>query len=199
MTDTFHIWYIALSCWEEEPYCFWWKSEVIWGHQRSKTENLVNAISRDRDDRHFSYLVYRFVMLRGRTLLILVEVKGHLRSSEVRLRKPPKRLVNTISQYSNDRHFSYLAYRFVMLRGRTLLFFAEDQGHLRSQMVKLRKCRKLLVNTISQDSNDRHFSYLVYRFVMLKGRTLLFLVEVKGHLRSPEVKDWKPCNCNISR
>ncbi|KAJ8027525.1 hypothetical protein HOLleu_32690 [Holothuria leucospilota] len=30
----------------------------------------------------------------------------------------------------------------------------------------------------TQDSNDRHFSYLVYRFVMLRGRTLLFLEQM---------------------
>ncbi|KAJ8036660.1 hypothetical protein HOLleu_20703 [Holothuria leucospilota] len=34
---------------------------------------------------------------------------------------------------------------------------------------------------------------------MLRGRTLLFLAEVKGHSRSPEVKVQKPCNRNISR
>ncbi|KAJ8044390.1 hypothetical protein HOLleu_07124 [Holothuria leucospilota] len=75
-----------------------------------------------------------------------------------------------------------------MSRGRSLLILVEVKGHLKSPEVNLRKPCKRLVNTISQDSNDRHFSYLVYRFVMLRGRTLLFLVEVKGHLRSPEVK-----------
>ncbi|KAJ8042774.1 hypothetical protein HOLleu_09630 [Holothuria leucospilota] len=75
-----------------------------------------------------------------------------------------------------------------MSRGRTLLFLVEVKGHPRSPEVKLRKPPKQLVNTISQDSNDRHFSYLVYRLVMLRGRILLFLVKVKGHLRSPEVK-----------
>ncbi|KAJ8026482.1 hypothetical protein HOLleu_31309 [Holothuria leucospilota] len=33
---------------------------------------------------------------------------------------------------------------------------------------------------------------------MLRGRTLLFLAEVKGHSRLPEVKVQKPCNRNIS-
>ena len=131
-------------------------------------------------------------MLRGRILLFFEEVKGHLRSLVVKLGRRPKLLVNTISQDSNDRHFSYLAYRFVMLRGRTLLFLVEVRGHLRSPAVKLRKPRKWLVIAISQDRNDRHFSYLVYRFVMLRGRTLLFLVEVKGHFRSLEVKLRKP-------
>ncbi|KAJ8026121.1 hypothetical protein HOLleu_33873 [Holothuria leucospilota] len=57
----------------------------------------------------------------------------------------------------------------------------------------------LLVIAISQDRIDRHFSYLVYRFVMLRGRTLLFLEEVEGHRRSPEVKNRKPCNRVILR
>ena len=125
MTDTFHIWYIDLSCWEEEPYCFWWRSKVIWGHQRSKPENLVNTISWDRDDRHFSYLGYRFVMSRGRTLLFLVEVRGHLRSPEVKLWKPHKWLVNPMSQDSDDRHFSNFAYRLFVLRGISLLFLVQ--------------------------------------------------------------------------
>ncbi|KAJ8022386.1 hypothetical protein HOLleu_37267 [Holothuria leucospilota] len=64
-------------------------------------------ISQVSNDRHFSYLVYRFVMSRGRTLLFLVEVKGHPGSPEVNLRKPRKRLVNTISRDSNDRHFIF--------------------------------------------------------------------------------------------
>ncbi|KAJ8020046.1 hypothetical protein HOLleu_41882 [Holothuria leucospilota] len=59
-------------------------------------------------------------MLRGRTLLFLVKVKGHLRSLEVKLRKPYKQLV----------------YRFIMLRGRTLLFLVKVKGRLRSPEVK---------------------------------------------------------------
>ncbi|KAJ8041989.1 hypothetical protein HOLleu_12945 [Holothuria leucospilota] len=91
MTDTFHIWYVGLSCCEEGPYCFWQRSKVIQGHQRSKSKNLVIAISRDRNDRYFSYLICRFVMLRGRTLLFLAEVKGHSRSPEVDVQKPCNR------------------------------------------------------------------------------------------------------------
>ena len=56
-----------------------------------------------------------------------------------------------------------------------------------------------LVIAISQGRNGRRFSYLVCGFIMLRGRTLLFLVEVKGHLRSPEVKVVNPCNRDISR
>ena len=59
----------------------------------SKTENLVIAISQGRNDQHFSYLVYRFFMSGGSALLFLVEVKGHLRSPEIKLQKPRKWLV----------------------------------------------------------------------------------------------------------
>ncbi|KAJ8043766.1 hypothetical protein HOLleu_11017 [Holothuria leucospilota] len=86
-----------------------------------------------------------------------------------------------------------------MLRGRMLLFLVEVEGHLRSPEIKLRKSCKWLVITISQDSNDRHFSYLVYRFAMLRERTLLLLVKVKGYLGSQELKNRKACNNNISR
>ncbi|KAJ8025899.1 hypothetical protein HOLleu_33597 [Holothuria leucospilota] len=70
-----------------------------------------------------------------------------------------------------------------MLRGRTLLFLEEVEGHRRSPEVKNRKpCNRVIL-----------------RFVMLRGRTLLFLVKVKGHLRSPEVKSRKARNRDISR
>ncbi|KAJ8027535.1 hypothetical protein HOLleu_32702 [Holothuria leucospilota] len=62
-------------------------------------------------------------MLRGRTLLFLVEVKGHLRSPEVKRRKPRKHDIS----------------RYVILRERTLLFLVEVKGHLRSPEVKDRK------------------------------------------------------------
>ncbi|KAJ8024710.1 hypothetical protein HOLleu_34691 [Holothuria leucospilota] len=54
MTDTFHSWYVDMSCQGGEPYCFWQRSKVIRGHQRSKSKNLVIAISQDRNDRYFS-------------------------------------------------------------------------------------------------------------------------------------------------
>ncbi|KAJ8022275.1 hypothetical protein HOLleu_37122 [Holothuria leucospilota] len=63
-----------------------------------------------------------------------------------------------------------------MLRGRTLLFLKEVEGHRRSPEVKNRKpCNRVILS-----------------FVILRERILLFLVEFKGHLRSPEVKDRKP-------
>ena len=46
--DGFHTWYGVVLWLEEEPYCFWWGSKVIWGHWGSKTENLVNTISQGR-------------------------------------------------------------------------------------------------------------------------------------------------------
>ncbi|KAJ8021495.1 hypothetical protein HOLleu_38726 [Holothuria leucospilota] len=96
----------------------------------SKTENLEIGICQDRNGG------YRFVMLRGRTLLFLVEVKGHLRSPEVELQKPCKWLVITISQDSNESHFSYLVCKFAMLRGKTLSFLVEVKviwGYQRSK------------------------------------------------------------------
>ena len=105
MVDNFHIWYIALSCWLEEPYCFWWRSEVMWGHQRSKTKNLVITISHFRNGWQFSYVIYSYVMWRGRTLLFSVEVRGHLRLPKVKLQKPHRWLVITISQDIHDQHY----------------------------------------------------------------------------------------------
>ena len=58
---------------------------------------------------------------------------------------------------------------------------------------------RLLVNTISQEGKLGQISYLVCRCTTLSTRTLLFLVEVKGHLGSAGVKLWKPCKHNISR
>ncbi|KAJ8022588.1 hypothetical protein HOLleu_37534 [Holothuria leucospilota] len=49
-------------------------------------------------------------------------------------------------------------------------------------------CDTLLVNTISQERKLQQFSNLVHRCPILRGRTLLFLVGVKGHLGSPGVK-----------
>ena len=42
-------------------------------------------------------------------------------------------------------------------------------------------CDILLVNKISQERKVRQFSNLVYRCPLLRERTALFLVEVKGH------------------
>lgn len=55
--------------------------------------------------------------------------------------------------------------------------------------MKLQNSWKLLVNTISPGRNDRHSLYLVYGFIILRGRTVWFLVEVRGHARSAEVKN----------
>ncbi|KAJ8046121.1 hypothetical protein HOLleu_09308 [Holothuria leucospilota] len=65
-------------------------------------------------------------MLRGRTLLFLVEVKGHVKSPEVKNRK----------------HCKHDISRYVMLRGRILLFSVEVKGHVRSPEVKNRKLFK---------------------------------------------------------
>ena len=46
--DKVHTWYVDALWLEEEPYCFWWRSKVIWGHRGSNPENLVNMMSRGR-------------------------------------------------------------------------------------------------------------------------------------------------------
>lgn len=50
---------------------------------------------------------------------------------------------------------------------------------------------KTLVNAISQDSNNGHFSHLLYNFIILGEIVLLFTVEVGSHLRLLEVKNRK--------
>ncbi|KAJ8046064.1 hypothetical protein HOLleu_09234 [Holothuria leucospilota] len=67
---------------------------VTWGHRRSKSENLVDTISRGRKLGCISYLLCRCVMLRRKTLLFLVGVKGHLGSPG----SNSDNHVNTISQ-----------------------------------------------------------------------------------------------------
>ena len=49
-------------------------------------------------------------------------------------------------------------------------------------------CDAQLVNTISQEGKLGQISYLVCRCTTLSTRSLLFLVEVKGHLGSTGVK-----------
>lgn len=60
-------------------------------------------------------------------------------------------------------------------------------------------CDSWLVNRISQDSNDGYLSYLVYKLIILRGRALLFLVEAKSHVWSPEFISRKSCKHDISR
>ncbi|KAJ8034650.1 hypothetical protein HOLleu_21577 [Holothuria leucospilota] len=62
-----------------------------------------------------------------------------------------------------------------MSRGRSLLFLVEVKGHLR---LNLQKPCKWLVITISHNSSDSHFSYLVYKICHVEGETLSILVEV---------------------
>ena len=108
-------------------------------------------------------------------------------------------LVNTISQEGKLGQISYLVCRCTTLSTRTLLFLVEVKGHLGSTGVKLWKHCKNLVNMISQQGKLGQISYLVCMCTTLSTRTLLFLVEVKGHLGSTGVKLWKPCKHDISR
>ena len=42
--DEGHTWHGDALWLEEEPYCFWWGSEVMGGHRGSNSENLVNTV-----------------------------------------------------------------------------------------------------------------------------------------------------------
>ncbi|KAJ8041783.1 hypothetical protein HOLleu_12690 [Holothuria leucospilota] len=42
--DECHTKYVDALWEEEEPYCFWWRSKVIWGYW-GQTEDLVNILS----------------------------------------------------------------------------------------------------------------------------------------------------------
>ena len=123
---------------------------------------LVNTISQEGKLGQISYLVCRCTTLSTRTLLFLVEVKGHLRSTGVKLWKHCKNLVNTISQEGKLGQISYLVCKSATLRTRSLLFLVEVKAHLRSTGVKLWKHCKNLVNTISQDGSlDRSHMWYV--------------------------------------
>ena len=74
-----HIYYVGV------PHCFWCRSKVIWGQQESNCENLVNNISQEGKLWQISYLVCRWTTLSTITLLLLVEVKGHLGSTWIKL------------------------------------------------------------------------------------------------------------------
>ena len=65
--------------------------------------------------------------VRRKSPIVLVEIKCPLRSLEITCENVSCKLpVNIISQDSNDSHFSYLVFRFVMLRGRSLLFYIDE-------------------------------------------------------------------------
>ena len=165
---------------------------------------LVNTISQEGKLGQFSYLVCRCTTLSTRSLLFLVEVKGHLGSTGVKLWKPCKNLVNTISQQGKLGQISYLVCRCTTLSTRSHCFcggqrsLGVNRGHLVNRYLKhgslLFLCggqRSLwgqqgsncenLVNTISQAWKLGQISYLVCRYTTLSKRSLLFFVEVKGH------------------
>lgn len=56
-----------------------------------------------------------------------------------------------------------------------------------------------LVNTIYHESNHGYFSYHVYRIPQLRETSLLFLVDVKEHIWSPEVINRKHFKRDISK
>ena len=51
------IWYVGVPYWVQEPYCFWWRSKVIWGQQGSNCQNLLNTISQEGKLGQLSYLI----------------------------------------------------------------------------------------------------------------------------------------------
>lgn len=72
---------------------------------------------------------------------------------EVTPGKTTKLFVNMISQDRSGGHISYVAYGFIILRGRHYCF-VEFRGQVRSPEVKS------LVNTILQGRNHGYFLYL---------------------------------------
>ena len=169
-----------------------WRSKVIRGQQGSNCENLVNMISQAWKLGQISYVVCRCITLSKRSLLFLVEVKGHLGSTGVKLWKPCKHDIS--SKGSLDRsHIWYVAVPHWVQEAycfwwRSKVIWGQQGSNCEN-----------LVNMISQARKLGQISYLVCRCATLSTRSLLFLVEVKGHLRSTGVKLWKPCKYDISR
>lgn len=60
-------------------------------------------------------------------------------------------------------------------------------------------CEAWLVKTVSHYSNDGHFPYLAYGFNILRKEIPIVLVEVEGHVRSPEVIKRKTCKQVVIR
>ena len=85
----------------DDPYCFWWRSKVIWGQQRSKSENIVNTISQEEKVGWISYFACRLPIFIRWSLLFVVEVKGHLRSPEVRVWKHHKHDISRREAWMN--------------------------------------------------------------------------------------------------
>ena len=83
----------------------------MWGHQGSNSEKLVNTVSQGGKLGLGSYLVCRCIMVGRRTLLFLVEVKGHLGSPGSK----SKNLVNTISRVRKVGLSPYLVCRCIMM------------------------------------------------------------------------------------
>ena len=184
MTDTFYIWYVDLSCWEEEPYCFWWRSKVIWGHRRSNSKNLVIELN---------FPIFGPL----KSLKLVFNHLTHLAMWETPHPKifAPSSLA-CLATGLNGLLTCYLKTAIMDTFMLSLVFAFKIFVHLatwRLLPLPLPPRKRFApplpwLAMISQDSNYGNFSYLVYRFAMFRGRTLLFLVEVKGHLRSPEVK-----------
>lgn len=93
-----------------------------------------------------------------------------------------KNLFNTISQGRKNAYSSYLACRWILSRGRNLLFLIKAKGHLASFIVICWK--PCYCNTTSWGRKHGYSSYLTYRCIIWRERMLLVLVEAKDYQRS---------------
>lgn len=80
INDSAHMWHADTPYWGREPYCSWWRSQVIWCHQRSNSINLVNTVSWDRKYGYAPYLAcgcilkWRLYLIERTLLLFLREI-----------------------------------------------------------------------------------------------------------------------------
>lgn len=125
--DIFHSSYVDASFWEDELYSFFVESKVICGHQTSKTE-----ISQVRKHCCYSYLACGWVIVSRWSVLLLVEVKGHLRSPESKTEKPCKHFISKQKAWI---HFILIMWMHHIEK--KAIVFVEVKGHLRSLVVNI--------------------------------------------------------------
>ncbi|KAJ8038694.1 hypothetical protein HOLleu_16188 [Holothuria leucospilota] len=109
-----------------------------------------------------------------------MEVKGHLGSPEVKRSKPCKRDISRWEPWINFILCMYMCYG---KRKNSIIF----GGGQRSSGFSGGQTLKTLLTRYLKNKNCK-FSNLVHRCPILRGRTLLFLMGVKGHLGSQGVR-----------
>lgn len=77
-TDSSQTWYINAPYQEEKPYCFWWRSQVTEVTRDQSPKTLVTQYLKIGSFDKFSYIVCTCIGIGGRTLLLVVGVKGHM-------------------------------------------------------------------------------------------------------------------------